>query len=79
MDMDKWFEKAKEAIWKLPYGKRFEVRQLFKEVEWNTLTRGERINFGKYFKNEVIEGNIQEVRFIDRGKNNHSKYEKVEE
>lgn len=77
MDMIKWFNQAKETIQKLPYGKSFELRQLFQEVKWNTLTKGERITFGKYFKNQIIEGKLPEVCFLDKAKNNHAKYKKL--
>lgn len=77
MDMIKWFNQAKETIQKLPYGKSFELRQLFQEVKWNTLAKGERITFGKYFKNQIIEGKLPEVCFLDKAKNNHAKYKKL--
>ena len=74
MDYIVWKNKALKAIEKVETNKKFELRDLFNGSEWNTLTIGDRINFGKYFANEVREGNIPNIAAIERGANNHSKY-----
>lgn len=76
MDNNEWLEKAKNKIIELPVGIKFEVKELFEEVDWKTLSRGERVMFGKVFANEVREGKITDIIALERGKNNHSKYEK---
>ena len=76
MNNNEWLERAKNKIADLSIGTRFEVRNLFEEVDWNSLSRGDKITFGKLFTNEVREGNIPNIYPIERGKNNHSKYEK---
>ena len=76
MNNKEWLEKARDKIAVLTNETVFEVKELFEEVDWKALSRGERITFGKVFANEVREGNIQNVYPMERGKNNHSKYEK---
>ncbi|MEE5991755.1 MAG: DUF1413 domain-containing protein [Oscillospiraceae bacterium] len=78
MDTNAWMEKARRKIEELPNGRQFELKALFEIVEWETLTKGDRISFGKYFSNEVKEGNIPNVVKLERAKNNHSKYQKQE-
>lgn len=78
MDFQEWTIKAVENITdKVIAGQQFELKKLFHGCEWETLSRGERINFGKYFANEVREGRIPHVKAVERGKDNHSKYIKI--
>ena len=58
--------------------KKFELRNLFQGSEWEGLSKGNRITFGKFFKAEVLGGRFENVIFLDRAKNNHSKYQKIE-
>lgn len=76
MDINIWLQKAMSAIDELPPNKKFEVRNLFQECEWEGLPKGDRIAFGKFFKAEVLEGRVEGVMFLDRAKNNHSNYQK---
>lgn len=78
MDMNMWLEKAATAIDALPPSKTFELRSLFQGCEWEGLSKGDRITFGKFFKAEVLDGRVENVVFLDRAKNNHSKYKKTE-
>jgi len=79
MDVNLWLEKAKSSVAKLSDLDKFEVRSLFQGCEWEALSKGERIIFGKFFKSEVIEGHIAGVQFLGRAKNNHSEYQKMGE
>lgn len=79
MDMNLWMEKARTAILRLPAKKPFELRDLFQGCEWETLSKGERIQFGKHFKGEVLDGRVKKVEFITRAINNHAKYQRIEE
>ena len=76
MDNKKWLEIAKAKIDKLPNGSLFELKELFAEVNWKKLSKGERITFGRFFANEVREGRLTKIVPLKRGKNNHSRYEK---
>ncbi|MDE7363898.1 MAG: single-stranded DNA-binding protein [Ruminococcus sp.] len=76
MDNNEWIERAKGKIINLPIGTKFEVKELFEEIDWKALSRGERVMFGKIFANEVREGKISSIIALERGRNNHSKYEK---
>ena len=79
MDTQSWLMKAKQEIEKLPIGKEFELRNLFYEIEWEGLSKGDRIRFGIHFKNEVLDGKILGIKYVDRKKNNHAKYIKIKE
>ena len=79
MDMNMWLQKAVKAIDALPPFKKFELRNLFQGCEWEGLSKGDRITFGKFFKAEVLGGRVENVMFLDRAKNNHSKYQKIGE
>lgn len=48
MDMNLWLEKAVVAINALPPSKKFELRNLFQGCEWEGLSKGDRITFGKF-------------------------------
>ena len=75
MDYEKMLEEAKLSIKiKVKAGKPFEVKDLFDGVKWKNLDTGEKISFGRYFSNEVDEGNITGIAKIPRGKDNHTRY-----
>jgi len=78
MDYNKWMKKAEIAVLKTEVSKKFEVKHLFQEIEWNTLSSGERRQFGRYFKNEVMEGRVAGAEFLEKAKNNHAMYIRVE-
>ena len=56
---------------------KFEVKDLFEGCEWDKISKGDRIKFGKFFKNEVLENHIPEVQYFDKAKNNHAKYIRI--
>lgn len=78
MDFNEWTQNAINRIaMNVNFNQRFELKDLFEGCEWNRLSKGERISFGKYFANEVRENRIFGVRALARGKNNHSRYTKI--
>ena len=78
MNFEKWTAEAIEVInTKIKTNQRFELKHLFEGCRWESLSRGERINFGKYFANEVRESKIKNNVAIERGRNNHSRYIKT--
>lgn len=74
MDTQLWMENAKRTIQSLSPRTEFEVKDLFQDVEWKTLSNGDRIKFGKDFKNEVTDGRISGVQYLGKKKNNHANY-----
>lgn len=76
MNINELLEKAKINTRYLQKKKQFVLKELFEGYEWESITKGDRIMLGKIFKNQVLEGKIKDVRFVERKKNNHSKYEK---
>ena len=78
MDFAKWLKEAEISIkTKVKSGSIFEVKELFDGVKWNNLPKGDRISFGRFFSNEVDEGNITGIKKLPRGKNNHTRYTKL--
>lgn len=75
MDHEKWMEQAKETIsTQIRPGSKFEVKQLFPGHEWDALSKGERISFGRYFANSVGDGKIENVVRCENGKTRHNRY-----
>ena len=77
MDYTKWTNAAISKINSIPLGTVFLLKDLFEGVEWSNLEKGERLSFGKFFKNEVLEGRIPNVSYIGKAQNNSAKYQKV--
>ncbi len=74
--MEEWCARGLMVIEGLPRGTVFEVKELYKDIYWKRLSKGERISFGRYFANEVREGRIPDINALERGKDNHSRYVK---
>ena len=78
MDFSKWTSDAINIIdAKIKANQIFELKSLFEGCEWEELSKGDRINFGKHFANEVRDGRIKNVIAVERGRDNHSKYIKI--
>lgn len=75
MNNNEWFEKAKKSIELLPFDNVFTLPNLLNTSGWETLSRGERINFGKYFKNKVLNNNLPDIILISN--NGTAKYRKI--
>ena len=45
--------------------------------KWEKLSPVDRRNFGKYFKNDVLEGCVTNTVYIDKPTNGSAKYRKV--
>ena len=75
MDYELWTARAQKAIeTEIVSGKKFEVKHLFPGHEWESLSRGERITFGKYFSDAVKEGRFSAIVRCEEGKNHHNQY-----
>ena len=78
MNFSEWTEIAIGRIAvNVNLNQRFELKDLFEGCEWNRLSKGERISFGKYLANEVRENRIPGVRVLEKATNNHSRYTKI--
>lgn len=76
MDYNNLLEEAREYIENVPSGSIFVVKELFNGTRWNELARGDKVHFGKYFKNAVTDNRLPEVEFIGRARNNSAQYRK---
>lgn len=74
MDVNKRMEKSISTISKMDAGKKFVVKDLFEGIDWNDLSRGDKLYFGKHFKNQVIDGKVPRVKYIGKLENNSSQY-----
>ena len=80
MDYKKLLDYAKNFIEnEMKPGTIFESKSLFEGVEWESLEKGDRIGFGRYFSNAVKNGRIKNIVRIERAKNNHARYIKLED
>lgn len=80
MDNSSWDQKAIDCIQNtVKVNQLFVVRELFQGAEWEKLTNGEKRDYGKHFKNEVKQGNIPNVVYVQKRNNNHAEYKKIKE
>lgn len=70
-------ERAVQQIDAIAVNDKFLVKDLFVGTEWNDLEKGDKLGFGRFFKNAVIENEIPNVVFIGKAKNNSAEYRKV--
>lgn len=77
MDYMMWMNEAISKTGSLKNNIVFHLKDLFDDDKWSSLSKGERQNFGKYFKNEVKEGHVPNVNFlVEETKNGSAKYKK---
>ena len=74
--MELWIGKARESIAKIPKRTVFVAKDLFEGYEWNGLSRGDKLSFGRTFKNTVTSGGLAGVRYLGKRDNNSAEYMK---
>lgn len=79
MDYSKLLEEARERIATISIGQIFRAKDLFPGTQWNQLQRGEKLSFGKRFKNAVLDGEFPNVVYIGKAENNSAQYQKERE
>lgn len=79
MDYSELLERANTHISGIPNGQVFLAKDLFPGTEWNQLQKGEKLNFGKQFKNAVLYGKFPSVVYIGKAENNSAQYQKKRE
>ena len=79
MDTLNWMNRAISKTESIEKETTFFLKDLFEGVEWKSLSVGERLGFGKTFKNEVIEGHVPNVRYAGKAQNNSAMYIKESE
>lgn len=77
INYDAMFTDAQREVDKLEPGTVFEVRSLFKGTVWNSLQRGERSGFGRFFSSKYQSGALPSIERVKRGKDNHRRYRKL--
>ena len=79
MDYSELLERANTHISAIPDGQVFLAKDLFPGIEWNQLQKGEKLSFGKQFKNAVLDGKFPSVVYIGKAENNSAQYQKKRE
>ena len=78
MNYEELFQKALENIEHTPKNIPFVVKDLF-GTEWYILERRDKLEFGRLFKNAVIEGSIPNIKYIGKAQNNSAQYIRTQE
>ena len=74
MNTELWIGRARESIAKMSKGTVFVAKDLFEGYEWNRLSRGDKLSFGKTFKNSVTNGAFAEIMYLGKRDNNSAEY-----
>lgn len=74
MNTELWIGRARESLGRMPRGTVFIAKDLFEGYEWNGLSRGDKLSFGKTFKNSVTNGSFAGVRYLGKRDNNSAEY-----
>lgn len=69
-------ERSLREIAKMPSGTTFTVKDTFPGVEWNAIPKGDRSQYGKYFKNKVLAGAVKGVVLVENEKSGTARYRK---
>ncbi len=77
MNFYEWMETAKTSMARLPPNTSFTLKDLFEGCQWNALSKGERLKFGKYFKNQVLMNELPNIQYADTPSGKSAQYRKV--
>ena len=78
MDYEHWLQRALDSIERTEESTIFVLKALFQGFEWESLAKGDRLQFGKYFKTKVMTGKVPNVQYIGKAQNNSAQYMKVQ-
>lgn len=76
MNNDEWMERAQATIASRTANNEFMLKDLYSENDWNALSKGDRIQFGKFFCNEVGDGRVPGVVRINGKGESPARYRK---
>jgi hypothetical protein len=74
MDFEIWLAKAETALERIRTDVSFKLRDLYAGHEWESLSKGDRLRYGKYFSNQVKIGKVKGVEAHGKAENNSSLY-----
>lgn len=74
MDYERWINAAISKTGALSPGTIFVLKDLFSNVDWNTVPAGERRIFGRKFKAKVTSGLVPDVEYLEKAQNNSALY-----
>lgn len=76
MNYERLLEEVKEHLQEIIIGKEFVVKELV-GPEWINLEKRDKLDFGRYFKRKVKEGNVPGVICIGKAQNNSALYKRI--
>lgn len=74
VDYDECLNVAQEKILTLEIRYTFLLKDLYSGTDWNKLSSGEKRELGRRFKYAVNTGDIKNVTYIGKAKNNSAQY-----
>ena len=74
MDFEIIMQEVVKRIDTMKFNQKFELKDLFPGCKWEKFEKGDRIKLGKYFKNQVDEGKIPNIKYKGKRNNNHCEY-----
>ena len=77
MDYNELLHIAERQINEVPINGSFLVKDLFTGTKWTSLPRGDKLGFGKFFKNKVTNGIIANIEYVEKDPNNSARYKKI--
>lgn len=77
MDYNELLHIAERQINEVPINGVFVVKDLFTGTKWTSLPRGDKLGFGRFFKNKVTNGTIANIKYAGKASNNSAEYEKI--
>lgn len=73
-DYEQLLEQTLQSISKSPKGTLFSVKDTFEGTIWNALEKGDKVGYGRFFKNQVNTGKVKGVKYIGKAANNSAQY-----
>lgn len=77
MGFDFMLEEIQQTVDEIPHGQIFYAKSLLKGAEWESLPKGDRLKFGKWFKQRVAQSLIVSVQYYGKAENNSALYKKL--
>lgn len=76
IDYDEMLTIAIDRIDSMPRGTVFFAKDLFDTVKWKALERGDKLGYGRFFKNKVLLSQVEGVIYVGKADNNSAQYKK---
>lgn len=75
-DLELLYQEVASIIEALQPGTVFLAKDPFDGTKWKALNRGDKLGYGRYFKNLVLNNKVADVEYLGKADNNSSQYVK---